>query len=56
MDFVKIYQEHGFAGSKKTELLNYYFNEILEAMMRDSERYLSLLLIKSPDESEVKGL
>ncbi len=37
------YDTHGFGGTRKKNLLNYYFNELLLSIMRDSEKYLFLV-------------
>ena len=51
-----MYAERGFAGSRKTKLLNYHFNEILEAMVKDSERYLILMFAKSKSWEDLEPL
>jgi hypothetical protein len=55
-EFLDIYAERGFAGSRKTKLLNYHFNEILEAMVKDSERYLSLMFANSDSWDDLRPL
>ena len=37
------YDEHGFGGSRKLNTFNYYFNELLLSVLRDSEKYLFLV-------------
>lgn len=54
-EFMNTYALHGFGGSKKIEIINYYFNEILEAMMRDSERYFCLMCLNAKSGYELKG-
>lgn len=36
-------------------MINYYFNEILEAMLRDSERYFCLMCLNAQSGYELKG-
>ena len=35
-EFIKSYDEHGFGGTRKKNTLNYYFNELLESLLKDS--------------------
>ena len=46
---MQTYAMHGFAGSKKMEIINYYYNEIIESLLRDSERYFCLICANSKD-------
>jgi hypothetical protein len=56
LEFLKSYDEHGFGGSRKKNILNYYFNEMLEALIKDSEKYLFLMCNQSKNYETMKGL
>lgn len=54
--FLDSYAERGFAGRKKIKILNYHFNEILEALLRDGEKYLSIVYANSKSYDQLERL